>query len=44
MIHDVLAALEHARNGDERVERAVRARVRELCSTYPVYSHAEALV
>ncbi|MDR5746288.1 serine hydroxymethyltransferase [Caballeronia sp. LZ029] len=47
MILDVLAALEHAPNGDEHVEhveRAVRARVRELCGTYPIYSHAEALV
>lgn len=32
MILDVLAALEHARNGDEHVERAVRARVRECAA------------
>ncbi|SAK85192.1 glycine hydroxymethyltransferase [Caballeronia pedi] len=44
MILDVLAALEREPNGDAHVERAVRARVRDLCSTFPIYSHAEALI
>ncbi|KXV15392.1 serine hydroxymethyltransferase [Caballeronia megalochromosomata] len=44
MILDVLSALEHEPNGDAHVERSVRARVRELCSMFPIYSHAEALV
>jgi glycine hydroxymethyltransferase len=44
MILEVLAALEHAPDGDERVERAVRSRVRDLCNQFPIYSHAEALV
>ncbi|MCE4546841.1 serine hydroxymethyltransferase [Caballeronia sp. PC1] len=44
MILDVLSSLEREPNGDEHVERAVRARVRDLCSLYPIYAHAEALV
>jgi glycine hydroxymethyltransferase len=44
MILEVLAALERAPEGDEHVERAVRARVRDLCNSFPIYSHAEALV
>jgi glycine hydroxymethyltransferase len=44
MILEVLSALEREPNGDEQVERAVRSRVRELCSQFPIYSHAEALV
>jgi len=44
MILDVLAALEREPNGDAHVERSVRARVRDLCSTFPIYSHAEALI
>ncbi|SAK45530.1 glycine hydroxymethyltransferase [Caballeronia catudaia] len=44
MILAVLSALENEPNGDAHVERAVRARVRDLCSLYPIYSHAEALV
>jgi glycine hydroxymethyltransferase len=44
MILDVLSALEREPNGDEAVERAVRSRVRDLCSQFPIYSHAETLV
>jgi glycine hydroxymethyltransferase len=44
MILEVLSALEHAPEGDERVERTVRARVRDLCTQFPIYSHADALV
>jgi glycine hydroxymethyltransferase len=44
MILEVLSALEREPNGDTHVERAVRASVRDLCSLYPIYSHAEALV
>ena len=40
MILDVLAALERDPNGDEQVERAVRARVKDLCAQFPIYSHA----
>ncbi|WP_114812414.1 serine hydroxymethyltransferase [Paraburkholderia kururiensis] len=44
MILDVLSALEREPNGDEHVERAVRGRVRDLCSQFPIYSHTEAFV
>ncbi|CAB3723049.1 serine hydroxymethyltransferase [Paraburkholderia rhynchosiae] len=44
MILEVLSALEREPNGDEQVERAVRIRVKDLCSQFPIYSHAEALV
>ncbi|WP_093633867.1 serine hydroxymethyltransferase [Paraburkholderia aspalathi] len=44
MILEVLSALEREPNGDEQVERAVRSQVRDLCSQYPIYSDAEALV
>jgi glycine hydroxymethyltransferase len=44
MILEVLSALERAPDGDERVERTVRARVRDLCTQFPIYSHADALV
>ncbi|MGF6295327.1 serine hydroxymethyltransferase [Paraburkholderia youngii] len=44
MILEVLAALEQAPDGDERVERAVRGRVRDLCDQFPIYPHADALV
>jgi glycine hydroxymethyltransferase len=44
MILEVLSALELEPAGDEQVERAVRSRVRDLCSQFPIYSHAEALV
>ncbi|EDZ98820.1 Glycine hydroxymethyltransferase [Burkholderia sp. H160] len=44
MILEVLAALEHAPDGDERVERTVRSKVRDLCNQFPIYSHADALV
>jgi glycine hydroxymethyltransferase len=44
MILDVLTALEHAPDGDQQIERDVRARVRELCGQFPIYhTHAEAL-
>ncbi|MCR4470255.1 MULTISPECIES: serine hydroxymethyltransferase [Burkholderia] len=42
LILAVLAALERNPNGDEAVERSVRTRVRDLCSQFPVYAHAEA--
>jgi glycine hydroxymethyltransferase len=44
MILEVLAALERSPEGDERIERAVRGRVRDLCNQFPIYSHADALV
>ncbi len=44
MILEVLSALEREPNGDEAVERAVRSRVRDLCSQFPIYSHEETLV
>ena len=44
MILEVLSALEREPNGDEQAERAVRSRVRDLCSQFPIYTHAEALV
>jgi glycine hydroxymethyltransferase len=44
MILEVLSALEQEPNGDERVERAVRSRVRDLCHQFPIYAHADALV
>ncbi|SIT41308.1 serine hydroxymethyltransferase [Paraburkholderia ribeironis] len=44
MILEVLSGLEKEPNGDERTERAVRSRVRDLCSQFPIYSHADALV
>ena len=44
MILEVLSALEQSPDGDEKVERAVRSRVRDLCSQFPIYSHADALV
>ncbi|MBN3756319.1 serine hydroxymethyltransferase [Paraburkholderia sp. Tr-20389] len=43
MILEVLSALEREPGGDEQVERAVRSRVRDLCSQFPIYSHTEAL-
>jgi glycine hydroxymethyltransferase len=43
MILEVLSALENEPGGDEQVERTVRARVRELCNQFPIYSHAEAM-
>ncbi|RQS28637.1 serine hydroxymethyltransferase [Burkholderia sp. Bp8989] len=42
MILAVMAALVRDPNGDEAVERSVRTRVRDLCSQFPVYAHAEA--
>ncbi|MDE1179220.1 serine hydroxymethyltransferase [Paraburkholderia sp.] len=44
LILEVLSALEKRPDGDERVERAVRSQVREMCSRFPIYSHADALV
>lgn len=44
LILEVLSALEKQPAGDELVERSVRSRVRELCSRFPIYSHADALV
>jgi glycine hydroxymethyltransferase len=44
MILEVLSALERTPEGDERVERAVRGRVRDLCNQFPIYLHADALV
>jgi glycine hydroxymethyltransferase len=44
MILEVLSALEREPGGDEHVERAVRARVRDLCGQFPIYSSAEALI
>ncbi|MPW21652.1 aminotransferase class I/II-fold pyridoxal phosphate-dependent enzyme [Paraburkholderia sp. CNPSo 3157] len=44
MILEVLSALEREPAGDERVERAVRSRVRDVCNQFPIYSHADALV
>ncbi len=41
MILEVLSALEREPFGDEQVERAVRSRVRDLCSQFPIYSHSE---
>jgi glycine hydroxymethyltransferase len=43
MILEVLSALEQEPGGDQQIERAVRAKVRDLCSQFPIYSHAEAL-
>ncbi|RQR32452.1 serine hydroxymethyltransferase [Burkholderia sp. Bp9143] len=42
MILEVLAALKREPSGDEVVERSVRTRVRDLCSQFPIYAHAEA--
>ncbi|KAG8152385.1 serine hydroxymethyltransferase [Burkholderia catarinensis] len=44
MILDVLSALQADPNGDDQVERAVRSRVRDLCSQFPLHAHAEAHV
>ncbi|WP_244818404.1 serine hydroxymethyltransferase [Caballeronia sp. Lep1P3] len=44
MILEVLGALQRNSQGDADVERAVRSRVRDLCSQFPIYSPADALV
>jgi len=44
IILDVLDALENAPQGSDAVERSVRSRVRDLCSQFPIYSPADALV
>ncbi|WP_326491247.1 serine hydroxymethyltransferase [Paraburkholderia sp. HD33-4] len=43
MILEVLSGLEREPGGDDQVERAVRSHVRDLCSQFPIYSHADAL-
>ena len=43
MILEVLSAVEREPGGDDKVERAVRSRVRDLCNQFPIYSHADAL-
>ncbi|WP_322066795.1 serine hydroxymethyltransferase [Burkholderia ubonensis] len=42
MILEVLSSVERDPNGDEKVERAVRSRVRDLCSQFPIHVHGEA--
>ncbi|HKT96351.1 MAG TPA: serine hydroxymethyltransferase [Paraburkholderia sp.] len=42
-ILEVLQALEREPGGDDKLERAVRSRVRDLCNQFPIYSHADAL-
>ncbi|GGD80599.1 serine hydroxymethyltransferase [Caballeronia grimmiae] len=44
MILEVLDALENDPQGSDAVERSVRSRVRDLCSQFPIYSPADALV
>jgi len=44
MILEVLNALESDPQGSDAVERSVRSRVRDLCSQFPIYSPADALV
>ncbi|MDR5740707.1 MULTISPECIES: serine hydroxymethyltransferase [unclassified Caballeronia] len=44
MILEVLNALESDPQGNDAVERSVRSRVRDLCSQFPIYSPADALV
>lgn len=41
LILDVLAALEKQPAGDDSVERAVRARVRDICTHFPIYTASE---
>ncbi|KWF23090.1 serine hydroxymethyltransferase [Burkholderia ubonensis] len=42
MILEVLSSVEREPNGDEKVERAVRSRVRDLCGQFPIHAHGEA--
>ncbi|MFM0418887.1 serine hydroxymethyltransferase [Paraburkholderia aromaticivorans] len=44
MILEVLGALEASPEGNAEVELSVRARVRDLCSQFPIYPSADALV
>ncbi|PQV54885.1 serine hydroxymethyltransferase [Paraburkholderia sp. BL21I4N1] len=44
LILEVLSGLEQHPAGDELVERSVRGKVRDLCSRFPIYTHADALV
>lgn len=41
MILEVLSALSHSPEGDEQVERAIRSRVKDMCSRFPFYSHLD---
>lgn len=44
LILEVLGAFAREQGGDDVVELAVRSRVRELCSRFPIYSYADALI
>ncbi|CAN7796102.1 serine hydroxymethyltransferase [Caballeronia sp. LjRoot34] len=44
LILEVLGALATGQDGDEALELAVRSRVRDLCSRFPIYSYADALI
>jgi glycine hydroxymethyltransferase len=44
LILEVLGALEKSPLGNEEVERSVRSRVKDLCSQFPIYASADALV
>jgi glycine hydroxymethyltransferase len=44
LILKVLGALATGQDGDEAVELAVRSRVRDLCSRFPIYSYADASI
>jgi glycine hydroxymethyltransferase len=44
LILEVLGALEKSPAGNEEVERSVRSRVKDLCSQFPIYASADALV
>lgn len=44
LILEVLSALDKQPAGDEIVERSVRSQVREMCSRFPIYPHADVLV
>ncbi|OXC77543.1 serine hydroxymethyltransferase [Caballeronia sordidicola] len=44
LILQVLGAFATGQDGDEAVELAVRSRVRDLCSRFPIYSYADASI
>jgi glycine hydroxymethyltransferase len=44
LILEVLSSLEKEPDGDGRLERVVRGKVRDLCNQFPIYAHADALV